>query len=114
SARCVEILGRTDILALYHTLTHDGIVFLKMRLQARLMDGIRLCGNRQPTWIEFLSFCRFWKLDTFYIGPQPVKHLAAGPDGLGHLRVNLVPENGFCKGKTEATHAVFEGGRGTP
>src|SRR5262245_6218620 len=72
------------------------------------MDSIRLCGNRQPTWVEFLSFCRFWEFYTFYMSPQPAKNFAAGPDGMGHLRVDLIPEDGFGKGKTEATHAVFE------
>ena len=42
----VEILGRADVLALDHTLAHNGVVLLKVCLKARLMDGIRLCGNR--------------------------------------------------------------------
>ena len=69
----VEILGRADVLALDHTLAHNGVVLLKVCLKARLMDGIRLCGNRQPTWIEFLGFCRFWKFYTFYRAPNPLK-----------------------------------------
>src|SRR5262245_5882981 len=82
-----------------------------MCLETRLMDGIRFCSKYQPTWIEFLGFCRFWELDTFYMGAKPVKHLTAGPNGLGHLRVDLVPEDSFRKGQTEATHPVFETGQ---
>ena len=45
---------------------------------------------------------------SFYICPQPPKHLAAGPDGLGDIRIDLIPKDGFGKGKMDATHAVFE------
>jgi hypothetical protein len=45
------------------------------------------------------------------MGTQPAKNLAAGPNRLSHLRVDLVPEDGFGKGQTEATHPVFETGQ---
>jgi hypothetical protein len=61
--------------------------------------------------IQLLGFCSFRKLYTFYICPQPLKHLAAGPDGLGYLRIDLIPEDSFGKGKMEAAHAVFEMGQ---
>src|SRR5262245_20149958 len=45
------------------------------------------------------------------MGTQAAKNFAAGPDGLSHLRVDLVPEDGFGKGQTEATHSIFETGQ---
>jgi len=76
-----------------------GVVLLKMCLKARLMDG--MTPLRQPpahvigvSWASAASGNSILSIRA----PSPLKNLAAGPQQPGgHLRVDLVPEDGLCK-----------------
>ena len=38
-----------------------------MSHEARVVDGIRLSGDHEPTWIALLGFCSLWKRQAFHL-----------------------------------------------